>query len=214
MLAMKFTDRGDELDIDRLKVSDIIFDYNNDEIIRLLKKRGIQIAKHNYEGSHEVERELDEYLKSHREQIRTPNSFFITFEDEDGYIIGEDFLVKKGICGVKRYQKKKRNIPLLFGEKLKFEEVTNPSNIKWENRNFTPMQKLVRVILIQIALVCILALAYAIIYLIKNEIAVLQAMWPKISYCSVIEGTFVGQQNQFLEAAISEYNSITSQSDY
>jgi maleate cis-trans isomerase len=57
--SMTMIDRGEEVDIDRLKVSDIVLDYNNDQIIKLLKKRGMEIAKHNYDKAREVDQEID-----------------------------------------------------------------------------------------------------------------------------------------------------------
>lgn len=110
-------------------------------------------------------------------------------------IVAEDFTVRQNIFCCTSYKKKKKDIPKLFGVPIKFSTVTNPSNIKWENRNYTALEKVIRVILIQIALLFILMAAYFVIYVIKDEIALLQAKWPKISYCDVIEQTFVGQSD-------------------
>jgi len=82
-----------------------------------------------------VEKEISALLKDeeHFKKFTTPVDAFITFEEEDGGIIAQEFEAQFTFTGKREPAKAQ-----FMGDDLFLEECTEPTNIIWENRHFTP----------------------------------------------------------------------------
>lgn len=77
-------------DIDITRIADVIFAYDNKNLINLLKARGAAIANLKFEEMREVEAKIDVIINEEFEKLTEPVSAFIIFEEEDGVIAALD----------------------------------------------------------------------------------------------------------------------------
>ena len=81
--------------IQEVKIADIVFAFNNADLINLLKERGGHIVRQKYDKMREVEAKISQLKDEKFEALTKPVDAFITFEEEDGSIIGQYFEDKK-----------------------------------------------------------------------------------------------------------------------
>jgi hypothetical protein len=74
--------------ISEVKIADIAFAFNNAELIRLLKLRGYYIKFQNFNKMRETEAKISQLKDERFSDITKPVEAFITFEEEDGSIVG------------------------------------------------------------------------------------------------------------------------------
>ena len=67
-------------------MADLVFAYDNHELIQKLKERGECIVKQDWPKLREKNQEIQELLKDY-ERLTTPTAAFITFEEEEGRIL-------------------------------------------------------------------------------------------------------------------------------
>lgn len=115
-----------------VKIADIVFAFNNQDLINLLKERGQHITYQRYKKMREVEKEISQLKDSKFNDLTRPISAFITFEEEDAYLLALEFNHQFTLTGQLLPAKSQ-----LLGEGLYFEKATEPTNIIWENRFLT-----------------------------------------------------------------------------
>lgn len=122
---------------DHSKIAIVTLAFNNTKVIQLLKQRGTAIANQNWKEKNKVERSLIE-LKNDEKRLKkltNPCHIFITFQYEEG------------VERIKKYNQyceedeSLEDIKLFLGQRLEFIEASEPSDIIWENRHFTPEQR-------------------------------------------------------------------------
>lgn len=74
--------------ITEVKIADIVFAFNNAELIQLLKARGNHIMYQRFDAMRAVEKKISELKDEKFRDLVKPVDAFITFEEEDGSIIG------------------------------------------------------------------------------------------------------------------------------
>jgi len=140
-----------------VKVVDIVFAYNNYQLIALLKKRGTAIASLQFEAMDKLDREIIDLIMNTEDgepkkddngveseindaydSLTRPVCTFITFETDDGYL--EALNYSKRNWFQRRYaeyrgQDADGNAPLLLGRAVNFTAASEPTNIIWENRH-------------------------------------------------------------------------------
>jgi len=75
-----------------------------------------------------------DYKNANLDDLIRPVDAFITFEEEDGKIVAEEFEPKTTFWGTKLPSQKE-----FLTDDLFLVEATEPTNIIWENRHFTPI---------------------------------------------------------------------------
>ena len=60
-------------------IADVIFAFNNRDMLSLLSKRAMYLQSVNFNKATDVEREMTELKNSHYDRLVTPNTFFIVF---------------------------------------------------------------------------------------------------------------------------------------
>lgn len=74
--------------ISEVKIADIVFAFNNAELIKLLRERGSHIMYQRFDKMREVEKQISSLKDEKFKSLVKPVDAFITFEEEDGNIIG------------------------------------------------------------------------------------------------------------------------------
>ena len=69
-----------ELDPRETHIVDIQFAFNNKELLKLLTKRAKTLQTADFDKLKKIEKLIDEHKDLYFEDIRTPNTFFCTFE--------------------------------------------------------------------------------------------------------------------------------------
>lgn len=71
--------------LSEVKIADIVFAFNNSELIKLLKTRGNHIMYTRYDKMREVEAEISRLKNERFKEWTRPVAAFVTFEEEDAY---------------------------------------------------------------------------------------------------------------------------------
>lgn len=77
--------------INQVKIADIAFAFNNAELIQLLRLRGSHIMYQRYDKMREVEKKISQLKDEKFKDLVKPCDAFITFEEEDGGIIAQEY---------------------------------------------------------------------------------------------------------------------------
>ena len=105
----------------------------------------------------EVEAKISQLKDEKFEALTKPVDAFITFEEEDGSIIGQYFEDKK--------DKAKADF---LGSDLVLKESTEPTNIIWENRHWTNLDVTKRTIIVTGAIALLILISFAMIFFCKR----------------------------------------------
>jgi hypothetical protein len=74
--------------ITEVKIADIVFAFNNAELIELLRERGAHIMYQRFDAMRAAEKKISTLKDEKFRDLVKPVDAFITFEEEDGSIIG------------------------------------------------------------------------------------------------------------------------------
>ncbi len=169
------------LNIDEVKIADIVFAFNNDVLIKLLKQRGLLIMNQKYEEAAKIEKQIQDFKDNNYDHLVRPVDAFITFEEEDGKIVAEEY--------EKKYNKWGKQLPALkefLGDDLFLVEATEPTNIIWENRHFTEVDTFRRSLRAFAAIVCLLIASFLTIYYFKSIAINTSRMYPSIQPAEIV----------------------------
>lgn len=76
------------INIKEVKIADIVFSFNNAQLINLLKERGQHIMYQRFDKMRAVEDKISKLKNEKFKDLTKPCEAFITFEEEDGSIVG------------------------------------------------------------------------------------------------------------------------------
>jgi hypothetical protein len=82
---------NENLKIGEVKIADIVFAFNNAELIQLLRTRGQHIIYQRYDQMRAVEKQISDLKDTKFLELTRPVDAFITFEEEDGLIVAQEF---------------------------------------------------------------------------------------------------------------------------
>jgi hypothetical protein len=70
-------------------IADITFSFNNSKLISILRKRGYAIARQKFEDVKKNDLEINALMNDpvEKQKMIVPTAAFITFEEEDAYIL-------------------------------------------------------------------------------------------------------------------------------
>jgi hypothetical protein len=91
LIDLKSGGGNSNIKISEVKIADIVFAFDNAELIKLLKLRGYYIKYQNFDKMRETERKISILKDEKFRELTKPVEAFITFEEEDGKIVGESF---------------------------------------------------------------------------------------------------------------------------
>lgn len=132
----------------------------------------------------EIEAKITE-LKNHEEtynKFTRPVCAFITFEEEDAYIISQHYEIEYTFSGQLLPAKAH-----LLGEPLYFTEATEPMNILWENRHFTKADRVKRGFVATLFIFLLILISFSIIFTGKTISVKIQKTYPPVSCASLMD---------------------------
>jgi len=91
LVEMKQSTGNENIKINEVKIADIVFAFNNAQLIQLLKTRGMHIQFQRYNEMRDTEKLINHVIQTEFEKLTRPVDAFITFEEEDGLIVSQEF---------------------------------------------------------------------------------------------------------------------------
>lgn len=166
---------GHDINIESVRIADIVFAFDNSVMIKDLKARGLHLMFNRYIKAKEVEDKMIKCKEENFESLIRPVDAFITFEEEDGKIVAGELEAEFTFFG-----KKKPAEFQLLDEDLHFIEATEPTNIIWENRHFTAADYLKRTFQVLAIIGCLLAVSFMTIYYFKSGAIAQARKYPPV----------------------------------
>jgi len=122
-------------------------------MIDTLRKRGAAIASEKYEKVEDINAEIHNRITTDSDfldKCQLPCAVFVTFEDEEG-------------CNRARIYNEQPQMKLL-GEEIVVEEAAEPTDIIWENREYSPNSRTARTVIAWFVIVIMLSGSFIIIF--------------------------------------------------
>jgi len=135
-----------------------------------------------YDKMREVEKQIQELKSQEFDLLVKPVDAFITFESEDGLIIAQEYEPEYSFSGARLPAKK-----LFLEDDLFLVESTEPTNIIWENRHWTPADYAKRTLQFVVIIACLLALSFITIYVFKKSAIEGARKYPDIKGNDIIK---------------------------
>jgi hypothetical protein len=115
--------------------------------------------------------------------LTRPISAFITFEEEDAYLLALEFVPVYSLTKLLPAKAQ------LLNTGLYFEKATEPTNIIWENRFLTKGQRFRRTMEVSALIVLMILVSFTIIFACKSFSAAFAQKYPAVD-CSAFESTY------------------------
>jgi hypothetical protein len=145
-------------------------------LINLLRARGSCIQQQKYDEMRKIENQISQLKNEEYAKFTRPVCAFIIFEEEDGQIIADEFEPEFTWDG--------KQLPAkieFLGDGLFFIDATEPTNIIWENRHFTPKERFTRAIKATAIIVLLILVSFAIIVACKSVSIAFNSKYPAIN---------------------------------
>ena len=162
-------------DEEEIKIANIAFAFDNAQLIHLLRKRGAAIKYNKVEQVEKIQGEINELKTEHLDTFIRPVTAFITFETEEGVLRARAIQEKK-----EWFWSATTSEVEFDGHPLILKDAAEPTNIIWENRQYTDWERYGRLAFASFVAFLLLSLSFVFIVYIK-----LQAMENNKKYASV-----------------------------
>ena len=153
----------EEEPVDKVLIAKSTMAFKNSEIIHLLRSRGTAIKAENWEEQKKVEGQINDLKNEKLDDLTTPCSLFMTFENEEG--ITRALKYDEVIAAEPDKYGKYRT--WLGDEVIEIQGASEPSDIIWENRQFTPRQRLCKSLIVILILALLLFGSFIIIFMLS-----------------------------------------------
>jgi len=124
---------GPEGDLMPIKIAVLTFAFDNSKVIKWLRERGTYIKNEDWAKVQKINEQIRQAIKwddDFLNKMQTPCSIFATFETEEGYERALNYNKTIKMEDFVRYK-------TILGEEIEIDPASEPSDIIWENRNFT-----------------------------------------------------------------------------
>lgn len=138
-----------------------------------------------FDKMREVEKEISQLKDEKFHDLTKPVDAFITFEEEDGSIIGQNYEAEFNFFGKRLPAKTK-----FLGTEFFLTESTEPTNIIWENRHWTPSDYIRRGAIVFTIITILILASFGLIFWCKQYSIKIFAKYPQVE-CSTIEKSYV-----------------------
>lgn len=159
------------------KVADIVFSFNNSDLIKALQVRGGHIASQDFDAMRAQELVINDLFKNF-DKLTIPTDAFITFESDDS----AEFAKEISEC------KPKTSYEML-GQPFEFLTCSEPTDIIWENRHWTSKDYFYRQLMAGGIVSFLLLGSVVLIYWISAVSAKTSATFPPVN-CPGIESVY------------------------
>lgn len=147
----------------------------------------------------EIEAQINELKNAEFDKLTRPVDAFITFEEEDGLIVAQEFEPEFDLFG-----KQKPAVKEFMDDDLFLIESTEPTNIIWENRHWTTADYAKRSLQV-VAIICgLLVVSFLAIYTCKSYAIGVTSIYPKVNYDRIFKDVFDSSADAIYNAAKNE----------
>lgn len=164
-----------------VKIALTTFAYKNGDIIELLRERGTAIKSNDWKGITKIDERINKLKTIQLDPLTTPCSIFMTFRSEEGVnrALEFDSLVEGDSLfrGLNVWMDKHR---------IEITRAAEPTDIIWENRQFTRGTRLCRSVFVTLVLVFLLACSFVLILLCAQSANRLLEKYPASIDCTSI----------------------------
>jgi hypothetical protein len=200
---MKQGGGNENLKVHQVKIADIVFAFNNAKLINLLKVRGAHIVFQRYDKMREVEAQISKLKDEEYASLTKPVHAFITFEEEDGLIVAQEFESRTNLCGSKLPAEKE-----FMDDELCLEESTEPTNIIWENRHWTQADYAKRTLQVVAIIAGLLTVSFLAIYNCKSYAIELASRQPNVNPQYILEHVVGNSAKKLYDYAVNEHENF------
>lgn len=176
--------------------------FNNSWIVSQLIKRGVLIKTEKWDEVKKINQVILDRLKDEKkdkhdetflDKIQEPVSCFVTFEEEESY---------QRACHWKETPQRK-----FLKQELDLQEASEPTDIIWENRHFTPHQRFVKRVAVYIIIVIMLTLSAGTIYFFTKMANTYKFKYPIIKCANTFDKQYsdINDPN-YIKKAVDEFN--------
>jgi hypothetical protein len=158
----------------------ITFAFKNAEIIELLRQRGEIIKEERWDDMEEIDKKINKHKNEHFLDLMTPCSVFITFQCEEGVNRAMEF--NKTVDSDERYAHLNK---WLGNHSIEVESASEPSDIIWENRHFTPAQRLKKKLIVFLVICLLLLCSFRVIFLCSSISLEMLELYPDVECASL-----------------------------
>jgi hypothetical protein len=144
---------------ERIRISMISFAFDNAELINLLKQRGLLIKAEKYDAMRKINTKIDELNSKNVQKYNRPVTAFLTFENEEG------LNRCKAYTDVVENNDEFKHMEKVLDVKLEFEDAAEPTDIIWENRRFTAVQRFQRTLIVVCCVFLLLFVSFSVIFI-------------------------------------------------
>ena len=152
----------DDIPPQHIEIAATTFAFENGQLIKLLRKRGAAIMGDKFDTMRDLDKQINDLKNDQFEKLTRPVSVFMTFETEEGYRRAVSFDEE-----VEKLDVMRRDIKYWFNDPnmtVELQEASEPSDIIWENREYTPRQRRCKeVVVVIIISLCLLGAAFVIL---------------------------------------------------
>lgn len=188
---------GDEMPV---KIAVITFAFFNFEIIHNLRKRGMYIGKEKWEKIEKVEEKMTDRLHNSQELLdlmQTPVACFMSLETEEGKCRADLYNETVTMPDYAQYA-------TFLGSEIDVHQASEPSDIIWENRHFTPGQRFLRTLIVSFVIFLMLCLSFACIFTCQKTSIAMKQKYPKQN-CVEVGGEYTNRRAAWMRDSINEY---------
>lgn len=147
---------------ERIEIAATTFAFENGQLIKLLRKRGAAIQGDKFDYMRKLDEQINDLKNNQFDKLCRPVSVFMTLETEEGYRRATTF--EEGIESLPTMQ---RSVKYWFNDPnftVDIQEASEPTDIIWENREYTSRQRTIKeVIVVIIIAICLLCAAFVIL---------------------------------------------------
>lgn len=149
--------------VTEVKIAVTTLAFKNADIINLLRKRGNAIKAEDWDGQRKIEEEINELKNKEFDVLITPCSVFMTFENEEGVnrALNYDEAVEAS--------DELKDLKYWLGtHEIEIQSASEPSDIIWENRQFTPWDRTKKEIIVWSILTFLLLISFYVILMMTT----------------------------------------------
>ena len=191
--------------VTEIKVAVTQFAFNNAELIELLKQRGAAITADNFDLMRELDKKINDLKNEKLAQFTTPVSCFMTFENEEGAQRAKKF--EEATLEEENAQLKHLRIWFETDDEelkekyhIELQSASEPSDIIWENRHFTPTQRRKKEIVVVLTIGFALLLSFVVVFASRQYSNEMAAVYPIVdcapyysNYGTTLEGFAIAE---------------------
>ena len=185
-----------------IKIAQITLAFNNAKVINWLMKRGTFIKTEKWDKVKVINETIAQGIKEDKkllDQLQRPVSVFATMETEEGLTRATQYNKLIGESEYKHFDK-------FLTSEIELQEASEPTDIIWENRSFTPRQRSVKRCIVAFLILVMLTISAVIIFVCTLSANAKKFRYPKAN-CSAIAGEYGNDTSseEWISDAKTEY---------